>query len=233
MASEVDICNLALADLGDDATVTEIDPPEGSSQAEHCARFYPVARDAFLQMHDWGFNTSRITPALIGSGVSEWLYAYALPSNCLKVLAVLPLGSTDDNNSQYFSSLDNNNPYFQPKDYIPGAVGYAPQPFSVETITDKDGNDTDILYTNVATPDVRFVKRVTDTTRFSPTAIIGLYKLLASLLAGPVYKGEVGVQMAQAKEKSFFAWFNIATGLDANQRQTKPQHSVSWIAGRR
>ena len=48
MPSEVDICNLALGHLGDSATVATIDPPEGSAQAEHCARFYPIARDARL-----------------------------------------------------------------------------------------------------------------------------------------------------------------------------------------
>ena len=44
MASEVEICNLALARLGDAATVVSIDPPEGSAQAEHCAMFYRPLR---------------------------------------------------------------------------------------------------------------------------------------------------------------------------------------------
>ena len=43
MATEVDICNLALAHLGDDATIATIKPPEGSAQAEKAARFYPIA----------------------------------------------------------------------------------------------------------------------------------------------------------------------------------------------
>ena len=59
MASEVDICNLALSHLGDTATIASLDPPEGSAQAEHCARFYPIARDSLLEMHAWGFATSR------------------------------------------------------------------------------------------------------------------------------------------------------------------------------
>ena len=50
MASEVDICNLALGHLGDNATVASLNPPEGSVQAQHCARFYPIARDALLEM---------------------------------------------------------------------------------------------------------------------------------------------------------------------------------------
>ena len=60
MSSEIDICNLALARLGDDATVASIDPPEGSAQAEQCARFYSIARDTMLEMHDWRFATKRV-----------------------------------------------------------------------------------------------------------------------------------------------------------------------------
>ena len=63
MASEVEICNLALAHLGDEATVASIDPPEGSAQAEHCQRFYPVSRNSLLEMHDWAFATKRATLA--------------------------------------------------------------------------------------------------------------------------------------------------------------------------
>ena len=63
MASEVEICNLALARLGDAATVVSIDPPEGSAQAEHCAMFYPMARDTLLAQHPWGFAQRRVRPA--------------------------------------------------------------------------------------------------------------------------------------------------------------------------
>lgn len=59
MPSAVTICNLALAHLGDSATVSSIDPPEGSAQAEHCARFYPVALGLLLEAHPWNFATKR------------------------------------------------------------------------------------------------------------------------------------------------------------------------------
>lgn len=99
MASIVDICNLALARLGDEATVASIDPPEGSAQADHCARFYPIARDALLQTHDWGFATTRVRLALF-SGVDtwEWQYAYAEPADSIRILAILSAtgSATDD-----------------------------------------------------------------------------------------------------------------------------------------
>ena len=78
MASEVEICNLALARLGDAATVVSIDPPEGSAQAEHCAMFYPMARDTLLAQHPWGFAQRRVRPARLAAG-------YLLPDDCLCV----------------------------------------------------------------------------------------------------------------------------------------------------
>jgi hypothetical protein len=102
MASEVDICNLALARLGDNATVASIDPPEGSAQAEHCARFYAVARDSLLEMHAWKFATRRATLAALTVETWNWAYAYAEPSGTLKLLAVLPAAAANDAETQDF-----------------------------------------------------------------------------------------------------------------------------------
>lgn len=96
MASAVDICNLALSHLGDRATVSSIDPPEGSAQAEHCARFYPIARDALLEMHEWSFAMRRVTLALDGGEPSSWEYSYALPSGCISVRKIFPAEAQSD-----------------------------------------------------------------------------------------------------------------------------------------
>lgn len=92
MASVVDICNLALSYLGDDATVSSIDPPEGSAQAEHCARFYPIARDSLLQYPGvaWGFATRTTTLAALSSNPTDWQYAYTAPTDLLTPIAILP-----------------------------------------------------------------------------------------------------------------------------------------------
>lgn len=93
MASEIDICNLALSHLGDTATVASLDPPEGSAQAEHCARFYPIARDTLLELYQWQFATRRTLLAQLVAESGPWSYAYAAPSDALKLLAVLPDGA--------------------------------------------------------------------------------------------------------------------------------------------
>lgn len=102
MASEISICNLALAHLGDTATIASIDPPEGSAQAEHCATFYPMARDALLEMHDWKFATKRISGAQLAVDTFNWAYAYALPNDCIRVVSVLLPGDSSVAEGQDF-----------------------------------------------------------------------------------------------------------------------------------
>lgn len=102
MASEVEIANLALAHLGDEATVASIDPPEGSPQAEHCARFYPIARDKLLEMHAWSFATRRVNLAPLDVDTWSWQFAYAKPTSCLRMLAVLPYQAGSDDQTQAY-----------------------------------------------------------------------------------------------------------------------------------
>ena len=102
MASAVDIANLALAHLGDTATVASLDPPEGSAQAEHAARFYPIARNSLLELHAWHFATRRKVLAPLDIDSWAWAYAYAAPTNMVKMLAVLPYEANSDDETQLY-----------------------------------------------------------------------------------------------------------------------------------
>lgn len=102
MASVVDICNLALARLGDTATVASIDPPEGSAQAEHCAHFYPMARDALLEMHAWGFATRRAALAPLAGDAYGWGFAYAGVNDSVRLLGVLAPNTPANGESQHY-----------------------------------------------------------------------------------------------------------------------------------
>src|SRR5687767_8634483 len=103
MSSEVDIANLALSHLGDEANVVAIDPPDGTVQASHCGRFYPIARDLLLEMHPWTFATRRATLAEVTNPVEDdWTYAYTLPTGCIRPLSALLPGQPE----RYFGSGD-------------------------------------------------------------------------------------------------------------------------------
>lgn len=88
MATEVDICNIALSYLGDRATVSSIDPPEGSAQADHCARFYPISRNQILAEHPWSFATHRAKLAKVVISPVNAGSTFTLPNDCVRVVSV-------------------------------------------------------------------------------------------------------------------------------------------------
>lgn len=220
MASEVDICNQALSHLGDSSTVASIDPPEGSAQAEHCARFYPLARNTMLEMHNWGFATRRAALSPVANPSTTWQYCYAPPSNLINILSVLAPDASDD-----YSAGPKYNAY-DAREVAGGA--YTPQGFSAEI--DADGND--IILTNQVNAVMRYTVLVPDSSKFSPLFTEALGWLLASKLAGPVLKGDTGMQAAQACTKTFVYWMGKAMESDASGNRNTPKQQVSWMNAR-
>lgn len=202
MASEVDICNLALACLGDAATVASINPPEGSVQAEYCARFYPIARDALLEMHPWGFATRCVPLAALDMSRPEWRFAYAQPSDAIKIVAVLAPDAVT----------------------LQAGIGDA-QPFSRETGFAGAG----MILTNQAGARALYVASVKDTTRFSPLFVQALTWHLASMLAGPLLKGEAGAAESKRCVGVMQGYLSLATVSDANQRKVTPAPLPDWM----
>jgi hypothetical protein len=159
VASEVDISNLAMSHIGQDASIVSIDPSDGSAEADHCARFYPIARDQLLEIHSWRFATTRATLSELAlNPSSQWAHAYSLPNGCVRPLAVLLPEAIDDTE---------------------------PQPYKIEV--DSKGQSM-ILYTNAANAALKYIIRQTNTTMFSPLFVIALSYLLGAYTAGPITK---------------------------------------------
>lgn len=209
MASEVDIANLALGHLGDNATVASLDPPEGSAQAEHCARFYPIARDSLLEHPDacWKFATKRTTLAELTNTSTTWAYAYAKPADCIRVLVILSPEATSDQSE----------------------LGIAqPQNYTVEL----NGDGTEVILTDQEDAVVRYISRTTDTTKFSPLFVMALSHHLASMLAGPVLKGDVGAAEGKRQAALMGAYLTRAIVSDARQHAVTIEHRPEWMASR-
>lgn len=186
MSGIVDIVNIALSHLGDEAEVISISPPDATIQATQAGRFFPIARDRLLEAHPWTFAIARQALALVvAPAPSEWLYAYALPNQCLKPRAVYNATALDDS---------------------------ASDDFIVES--DADGNL--VLYTNTVNAVLRYTRVVEDTTKFTPGATAALSRLLAHYLAGPIIKGATGEQIATAQLKLYAIELADAKTLDSN-----------------
>jgi len=226
MASEVEICNLALAHLGDDATIASIDPPEGSAQAEHCARFYAIARNSLLQMHNWNFASRRVALAGVTMPYTMWKYSYACPGDMMVAVSVLPPEVENDYTIRPYPADRYgwgwiNSPFV-------GACVYVPQEYSIET----DTNGNKVIYTNQEGAILRYQALVTDPTKFDPLFVMALSWHLASMLAGPVIKGDQGAAEAKRCTQMMMGYMQQARMSDANQRNIKPEHITTWMSGR-
>ena len=99
MASTVDICNSALNLLGA-STISAL--TDDSKNARLCNQRYEPIRNRVFRSHAWNCLHKRVQLAQNSTApVVEYSYAYALPSDCLRILKVHN-GTTDS----IASSLD-------------------------------------------------------------------------------------------------------------------------------
>ena len=169
MSSPVDICNMALSELGITQFISSIDPSDGSTQADVCAIHYPAARDHFLREFPFRWSTSRKLLALIGSDlVTNWSYVYAYPTDCLRVLELVTTATRTPRLSQS----------------IPYEVG--------------NYLGSKAIFTDLALAEIVYTMRVTDTSMFDPMCVTALANLVGSRCAMPLAHGELANNLLQA-----------------------------------
>jgi len=94
MASEVQICNVALSRLGEDPIISLT---EDSKAGRACNLVFTDIRDSLLRAHPWNFAVARASLAqLTTTPVYGFNYEYQLPTDCLKVLKTDPEGDDID-----------------------------------------------------------------------------------------------------------------------------------------
>ena len=98
MASQTEICNLALLRLGA-PPITNITDLTKTAIALNSN--YDTVRDIVLRDHPWNFATKRVSLARIGTAPAwGFSYAYQLPSDCLRVIGI------QDPNATYNDDID-------------------------------------------------------------------------------------------------------------------------------
>lgn len=85
MASKIEICNMALANLGA-ALINQL--TEGSPEARYCRLNFDHARDAVLRDHPWNFAARRESLALLSTTPRGFAYAYQYPTDCVRALSI-------------------------------------------------------------------------------------------------------------------------------------------------
>jgi hypothetical protein len=95
MASQVQICNMALSHLGQGKAIANLDT-ENSEAAAACRTFYDICLEATLRDFDWPFASKTRALSLIEENPNdEWRYSYRYPTDCLKFRRILSGQRTD------------------------------------------------------------------------------------------------------------------------------------------
>jgi hypothetical protein len=83
--SDIALCSRALLKIGAQPVASL---EEGTAEAEVAANLYPGLRDALLASFPWSFATTQATlPRLAAAPVADWLYAFQMPADLLRVLS--------------------------------------------------------------------------------------------------------------------------------------------------
>ena len=170
MASETNICNQALIELGE-KTILSLE--DETKTARICKTMYAPTRDKVLRDHPWNFAIKRYSMAQnTVSPVYDYAYSYKLPSDCLRVLIpsreIWEYAIEGDNlvtdypssNLKYISRIEDPN-LFDPA-FIE-ALAYKLASRMAVALTDNDQRHTDMvqLY-NIAITEAKAVDAMED-----------------------------------------------------------------------
>jgi hypothetical protein len=213
VVTAVDVCNMALGLIGNKAKVTDIDPSDGSAEADHCVRFYPQAIRAILEMHNWSFAKRKRVLTVVNADPDDtddpaWQYRYQLPDDWVKTIAVLSEDATND-----YMIADTKVP-------VDHDVKYSEDDAQLR------------LYTNQEDAWLRYIYYEDDPNQWSHLFMQAVVWHLASMLAGPIIKGAEGHTEAQRCLQRMGAYLGEARIKDGMDRQATVTKKASWIAGR-
>lgn len=216
MASIVDICNTGLAHLGSDAAITAIDPPDGSTEAGYCKRFYPIARRRMIESFNWPFAMKRALLAEVTNDSDVWTYAYGYPADCLRIVRILTAGQLRSILEQLTNQGD-------------GAIR--------STLYDEEAGapfqrEGQVVYTHEEEAVALYLRDITDPTKFSPSFETAIGYDMASLLAGPIIRGAEGAKTAMNFRQMALDVAAQATTLAANESREEHLPLAGHLAAR-
>jgi len=204
MASEVEICNLALSNIRA-GSINSLN--EGSIQAQVCKLKYPILRDRCLREIPWQFNHKIRALAPVTTDIFNWAYAYSYPVDCLKVRRLvgsyeaLPAGSSNVASRLLDSRV-------MPLKDIRRQIPYEVFNFDDAKVIGSDQ------------PDLRidFAAKVTDPNLFSDDFVMALSHLLSSELAVPIVGAELGRALRNDSLQLYRQYLASAIATDQNDQ---------------
>lgn len=214
MPSEVEICNLALANIRA-ASINSL--TETSLQAQICALKYPFCRDFMLENAPWNF-AHRFKPlALLTDEIFNYAYVYQYPSDCLRVNhLVLNFAEVEAQSaglrSRFFDSEF-------PRPNLKRQVKY--EIFNIGTGT--AGNR--VIAANESELRIDYRAKIEDPNLFSFEFVMALSHFLAAEIALPIIGVEMGRQVRSDSIQLYQEYVDAASQSDLNEGYDEPSDS--------
>lgn len=223
MASEVDICNMALSYIRAESINSFT---ENSVQAQYCRLHYAQARNQMLEDYPWQF-AHRIAPLAEidhetinnGDGIFNYAYAYQYPADCVKInRLIIDFRRVQAGEENFFSFTGS-----------PFGFGFSEDEFLRTNPNFKELIEYDIvnyegnrlIVSNHPRLRIDYQFRATDTNLFGAQFTDALTYLLASRLAIPIVGGEQGMSLRNSNLQIYSELYNAAIVSDANNQFTE------------
>lgn len=240
--SAAQFCNLALLQVAARAKVTSVNPSDGTVAGDICSQLYQPTVDAFARAAHW--NCLRFQTGAIGStqppplqllkaarGTPEaivnpaipvppqgYLYEYALPPDCLKARFLVPSMVTQQTSPPLTSA---------------GGLMLSPTmtsvaiPFTVAVDLDPNGNEIQVLLTNLCRAQLVYTKRLANIALWDSQFTMGAKSALAVWLAPGLNGSQSLSQLAMGTAKAMLDAARISDGNEGPQVQ---DHVPDWIS---
>lgn len=208
MASEIEICNLALSNMRSQSINSFT---EGSLQAQQCKLKYPILRDRLLTEIPWGFNHKIKALSLLSTEIFNWAYAYQYPTDCLKINRLVGAHEELANADADVVSRMRESELFSLSD-IRVKIPYEVFNFSNNKVI--GSNDADLR--------IDYSAKVTDPNLFSNDFIMAFSHLLTSELAIPIIGAETGRQIRSDSLQLYKTYLDAAIANDMNEQYDTP-----------
>jgi hypothetical protein len=197
MAALIDLCNRALAQIAA-SSVADLD--EGSLESQEVKRFALPLLDEVSEWADWPFAIARVAlPTVANDRPTEWLFAYAAPSDLVKPVAVRRV---DDPSITW--------------DLTEGGPGTFPRQDAMPLALLHEG---DVIFSNVESATLIYVRRLREVGEM-PALLARAFELeLAARIALPIKK-DANLAMALARQAEVARARAVAEALNARGART-------------
>jgi len=225
----VDICNMSLGMIGARATISSINPSDGSNEANVCATYYTPVLRMLLRSAHWSCARKQIIATqlkarFINGQLSTnpppqpWNFEYAYPSDCLKerfILKICPQNTPS-------TPLTSGTGQYPVAEQVAGFARFTPA-----LDTDSNGNPIKVFLTDQGQAQLVYTADISQSPDlWDAQFLMGASHALASYLVNPLARNKDLLADMVGGAKSAI---DSARATDGNEALPSTDNIPDWI----